>query len=306
MAEPDLSVILGPLRLPAPVLVASGTFGFGLEVADLVDLSGLGGICVKGLTMTARSGNTGRRLAETPAGLLNSIGLENPGVKEFLQHILPQLRRYRVPVIANISGNTEEEYAQMAAMLTVPGVAAVEVNISCPNVRHGGLAFGTDPACASAVVRAVREHTSVPVIAKLSPNVTDITVIARAVEEAGADIISLINTLSGMAIDVDTRRPVLGSVTGGLSGPAVKPVALRMVWQAYHTVRIPIIGMGGIMNWRDAVEFLLAGAAAVAVGTANLINPAAALDIASGISSYLQQRKLTSVADIVGQLQLGE
>lgn len=306
MDKPDLSVNLGPLRLPTPVLAASGTYGFGLEVADLVDLNGLGGICVKGLTLAPRPGNAGRRLAETPAGLLNSIGLENCGVDYFLHHILPELRCYHVPIIVNISGDTAEEYAQMAARLAVPGVSAVEVNISCPNVQHGGLAFGTDPACAAMVVQAVREHTPLPVIAKLSPNVTDITAIALAVERAGADIISLINTLQGMAIDITTWRPVLGSVVGGLSGPAVKPVALRMVWQVCQAVHVPVIGMGGIMTWQDAVEFFLAGAAAVAVGTANLVNPRAALDITAGISAYLQKQNLARVADVVGQIKLEE
>lgn len=304
MKKPDLSVSLGRLKLQTPVLTASGTFGFGLELADLVDLNGIGGICVKGITLLPRRGNAGRRLAETPAGLLNSIGLENPGVDHFLTHILPQLRCYSVPVIVNISGDTVEEYAQLAAKLRVAGVAAVEVNISCPNVAHGGLAFGTDPACAAAVVKAVKNNTDLPVIAKLSPNVTDITTIALAVEKAGADIISLINTLQGMAIDIHTRRPVLGNVVGGLSGPAVKPVALRMVWQVCRAVHLPVIGMGGIMTWQDAVEFLLAGASAVAVGTANCVNPRAALDIAEGIAGYLAANDLSRVNDIVGQINL--
>jgi dihydroorotate dehydrogenase (NAD+) catalytic subunit len=298
-----LAVTVAGIQMKTPVIAASGTFGFGLEYKDFIDLNAIGAIAVKGLTLEARSGNQGRRIAETPSGMLNCIGLENPGVDAFLAEILPQLNQYDVPVIANISGNTVEEYALMAKKLTVAGVAGLEVNISCPNVKNGCLAFGVDPESAAAVTQAVKNSTSLPVIVKLSPNVTDIVTIAKAVEAAGADAVSLINTLLGMAIDVHSWRPVLGNVVGGLSGPAVKPVALRMVWQVAQAVRIPVIGMGGIMTAEDALEFMLAGAAAVSVGTASLVNPRAAADIALGMQEYIQKRKLQHINDIVGNLQ---
>lgn len=298
-----LAVTVAGIQMKTPVIAASGTFGFGLEYKDFIDLNAIGAIAVKGLTLEARSGNQGRRIAETPSGMLNSIGLENPGVDAFLAEILPQLNQYDVPVIANISGNKVEEYALMAKKLTVAGVAGLEVNISCPNVKNGCLAFGVDPESAAAVTQAVKNSTSLPVIVKLSPNVTDIVTIAKAVEAAGADAVSLINTLLGMAIDVHSWRPVLGNVVGGLSGPAVKPVALRMVWQVAQAVRIPVIGMGGIMTAEDALEFMLAGAAAVSVGTASLVNPRAAADIALGMQEYIQKRKLQHINDIVGNLQ---
>ncbi len=236
--------------------------------------------------------------------MLNCIGLENPGVEYFLTNILPRIAQYDAPIIVNISGSTVEEYGQLAKMLDVPGVAAIELNVSCPNVREGGIVFGTDPQSAAAVVRAAKANTKKPVILKLSPNVTDITIMAKAVEAAGADAISMINTLIGMAIDARTWKPVLGNIIGGLSGPAVKPVALRLVWQVAQCVKIPIIGMGGIMTAEDAVEFLLAGASAVAVGTANFVNPTAAQDIADGIDEYLVARKLTNVSQLVGQLKI--
>lgn len=298
-----LAVTVAGIQMKTPVIAASGTFGFGLEYKDFIDLNAIGAIAVKGLTLEARSGNQGRRIAETPSGMLNCIGLENPGVDAFLAEILPQLKQYDVPIIANISGNTVEEYAVMAKKLTVAGVAGLEVNISCPNVKNGCLAFGVDPESAAAVTQAVKNSTSLPVIVKLSPNVTDIVTIAKAVEAAGADAVSLINTLLGMAIDVHSWRPVLGNVVGGLSGPAVKPVALRMVWQVAQAVRIPVIGMGGIMTAEDALEFMLAGAAAVSVGTASLVNPRAAVDIALGMQEYIQKRKLQHINDIVGNLQ---
>jgi len=298
-----LAVTVAGIQMKTPVIAASGTFGFGLEYKDFIDLNAIGAIAVKGLTLEARSGNQGRRIAETPSGMLNSIGLENPGVDAFLAEILPQLNQYDVPVIANISGNTVEEYALMAKKLTVAGVAGLEVNISCPNVKNGCLAFGVDPESAASVPQAVKNSTSLPVIVKLSPNVTDIVTIAKAVEAAGADAVSLINTLLGMAIDVHSWRPVLGNVVGGLSGPAVKPVALRMVWQVAQAIRIPVIGMGGIMTAEDALEFMLAGAAAVSVGTASLVNPRAAADIALGMQEYIQKRKLQHINDIVGKLQ---
>lgn len=298
-----LAVTIAGIHMKTPVIAASGTFGFGLEYKDFIDLNEIGAIAVKGLTLEARSGNQGRRIAETPSGMLNSIGLENPGVDAFLATILPQLKQYDVPVIANISGNTVEEYALMAKKLTVAGVAGLEVNISCPNVKNGCLAFGVDPESAALVTRAVKNNTSLPVIVKLSPNVTDIVTVAKAVEAAGADAVSLINTLLGMAIDIHSWRPVLGNVVGGLSGPAVKPVALRMVWQVARAVTVPVIGMGGIMTAEDALEFMLAGAAAVSVGTASLVNPRAAADIAQGMQDYLLKKNLQHINDIVGKLQ---
>ena len=300
--KPDLAVKIAGLHLKNPVMTASGTFGFGKEYAPFVDLNQLGAIVVKGTTLHPRLGNAGRRLVETPAGMLNSIGLENPGVEHFIAHELPNLKKFAVPVIVNISGHSIDEYRELAAILDIDGVAAVEVNISCPNVREGGLVFGTDCASAGSVVRAVRRATGKTVIAKLSPNVTDIVSIAKAVADAGADALSLINTLLGMAIDIRTRRPKLGNIVGGLSGPAVKPVALRLVWQVAKAVPLPIIGMGGIMTGEDAVEFLLAGAPAVAVGTANFVNPRATLEVAEGIGQYLCENNLSSVQEIIGAL----
>lgn len=299
----QLSVDIAGIKMKTPVMTASGTFGFGLEYADYVDLNSVGAVVVKGTTLHPRDGNHGQRIAETPAGMLNCIGLENPGVDEFIGQILPQVNRFDVPVIVNIAGNTVEEYGQLAKLLNVSGVAGIELNISCPNVKQGGLAFGTCPTSAAAVVEMVKKNTGLPVIAKLSPNVTDIVEMARAVEQAGADAISLINTLIGMAINIHSWRPVLGNVIGGLSGPAVKPVAVRMVWQVAKAVKIPVIGMGGIMTAEDAVEFLLAGASAVAVGTANFVKPGAATEIAQGISEYLTKRGITQVNQIVGKVQ---
>ncbi len=299
-----LAVNIAGIKMKTPVMTGSGTFGFGEEFSDFVDLNQLGAIVVKGTTLKPRSGNEGVRIAETPSGMLNCIGLENPGVEYFLTDILPRIAQYDAPIIVNISGSTVEEYGLLAKMLDVPGVAAIELNVSCPNVREGGIVFGTDPQSAAAVVRAAKANTKKPVILKLSPNVTDITIMAKAVEAAGADAISMINTLIGMAIDVKTWKPVLGNIIGGLSGPAVKPVALRLVWQVAQCVKIPIIGMGGIMTAEDAVEFLLAGASAVAVGTANFVNPSAAQDIADGIDDYLVARKLTNVSQLVGQLKI--
>lgn len=300
--RPDLSVNIAGLHMKNPVMTASGTFGFGKEYAPFVDLNQLGAIVVKGTTLKPRMGNAGRRLVETPAGMLNSIGLENPGVEHFIAHELPNLKKFDVPVIVNISGHSIDEYRELAAKLDIDGVAAVEVNISCPNVQEGGLVFGTDCASAGSVVQAVRRATGKTVIAKLSPNVTDIVSIAKAVADAGADALSLINTLLGMSIDIRTRRPKLGNIVGGLSGPAVKPVALRLVWQVAKAVPLPIIGMGGIMTGEDAVEFLLAGATAVAVGTANFVNPRATLEVAEGIGQYLCDNNLSSVQDIIGAL----
>lgn len=304
-SKPDLSVQIGPLRLQNPVLTASGTFGYGEEYADLVDLRRLGGIIVKGISLEARAGNMPPRTVETACGLLNSIGLQNVGVKGFITEKLPFLRRLSVPVIVNILGQNVEEYRKLAERLSVVGgVAALEVNISCPNVKRGGVVFGTDYKAAGRVTRAVKAATGLPVIVKLSPNVTDIVSIARAVEEAGADAVSLINTLTGMAIDVESRRPRLHNVVGGLSGPAIKPVALRMVWAVAGAVKIPVIGCGGIMTAADALEFLIAGACAVQVGTANFVNPGATLEIISGIEAYLVRHNCAGVSSITGSLKI--
>ena len=301
-AQNMLEVNIAGIKMKTPVMTASGTFGFAMEYSDFIDLNQIGAVVVKGTTLKPRPGNKGRRIAETPAGMLNSIGLENPGVEEFLQGILPKLAQYDVPIIVNISGNTIEEYGELAALLTVPGVAGLELNISCPNIKEGGIAFGTLCHSAAAVVEAAKRNTNLPVIVKLSPNVTDIVEMAQAVEQAGADAISLINTLLGMAIDIHKWRPVLGNVVGGLSGPAVKPIAVRMVWQVAQAVKVPIIGMGGIVTAEDAVEFMLAGASAVAVGTGNFVNPRATQSIAEGIKEYLQKRGLTHVNQLVGKV----
>ena len=300
MADKRLHTNLAGIYMNTPVLTASGTFGFGEEFAEFVDLSRLGGVMVKGTTLKPRRGNEGVRITETPMGMLNCIGLENPGVDVFLQETLPRLANYNMNVIVNISGSTVEEYGILAEMLDVPGVAAIELNVSCPNVKEGGIVFGTDPKAAAAVVKAAKAHTKKPVILKLSPNVTDIVTMAKAVEDAGADIISLINTLMGMEINIHTQKPTLGNVTGGLSGPCVKPVALRMVYQVAKAVKVPLIGMGGISCAEDAIEFLLAGASAVAVGTANFNDPTVTMKICDGISDYLAQRHLESVQDIIG------
>ena len=303
MPNPSMSVKLAGLTLKNPVMTASGTFGFGLEYGEFFDVSKLGAIVVKGTTLTPWPGNSGQRIVETPAGMLNTIGLENPGVDVFLTQTLDKLKALDTHIIVNISGRTEEEYALLAEKLDVDGVAALEVNISCPNVKQGGLAFGTDCAMASGVVEAVKACTKKPVIVKLSPNVTDIAQMAQAVEAAGADAISLINTLTGMAIDIHTWKPKLGNGVGGLSGPAVKPVAVRMVYQVAKAVKVPIIGMGGIMTADDAAEFLLAGATAVAVGTAQFVNPTAALEVVQGLETYVQQRGLENVQQMIGQVR---
>ena len=299
-----LATNVAGIHMASPVMTASGTFGFGEEFADFLDLHALGAVVVKGTTLKPRRGNDGVRITETPAGMLNCIGLENPGVEVFLQNILPRIEKYHMNVIVNISGSTVEEYGQLAAMLDVPGVAGIELNVSCPNVKEGGIIFGTDPKAAAAVVAEAKRHTKKPVIPKLSPNVTDIVLLAKAVEAAGADAISLINTLLGMAIDIRSQRPVLGNITGGLSGPCIKPVALRMVWQTAQAVQIPVIGMGGISSAEDAVEFLLAGASAVSIGTANFVDPGIAASISAGIDAYLEERGIRNVAEIVGALKL--
>jgi len=300
MTDKRLHIVLAGIPMNTPVLTASGTFGFGEEFAEFVDLSRLGGVMVKGTTLKPRRGNDGVRITETPMGMLNCIGLENPGVEVFLQETLPRLTKYDMNVIVNISGSTVAEYGMLAEMLDVPGVAAIELNVSCPNVKEGGIVFGTDPKAAAAVVREAKSHTRKPVILKLSPNVTDIVTMAKAVEAAGADVISLINTLLGMEIDIRRKKPTLGNVTGGLSGPCVKPVALRMVYEVAKAVKVPLIGMGGISSAEDAIEFLLAGASAVAVGTANFNDPSVTMKICDGINDYLAQQHLESVRDIVG------
>ena len=301
-SDSRLAVDFLGIQMNTPVMTASGTFGFGEEFADFTDLEELGAVVVKGMTLQPRRGNDGVRIAETPDGMLNCIGLENPGADHFLQTILPRISKYPMNVIVNISGSSAEEYGILAERLDVPGVAAIELNVSCPNVKDGGIIFGTDPKAAAEVVTQAKKHTKKPVILKLSPNVTDIADMARAGEAAGADALSLINTLMGMAIDIHTWRPVLGNITGGLSGPCVKPVALRMVWQASQVVKIPIIGMGGIMTAEDAVEFFLAGASAIAVGTANFCDPSVTKKIIRGLDAYLEQRNLSHIGDIVGQL----
>lgn len=300
----NLEVKIAGLSLKNPVMPASGTFGYGEEFAPFIDLNRLGAIVVKTITLKPTMGNPPPRVIETPCGLLNSIGLQNPGLDVFLREKLPYLRQLSPPLIVNIAGRTIDEYAELAERLSAAdGVAALEVNISCPNVREGGIVFGTVPAMAARVTAAVKSHTHLPVIVKLTPNVTDITEIARAVEDAGADALSLINTVRGMAIDIKTRRPALASIVGGLSGPAVKPIALYAVWQVAQVVKIPLIGMGGITSAQDAVEFMLAGATAVAVGTAGLVTPKALVEIIDGLEGYLLEEGIGDVKELIGAAQ---
>ena len=290
------------IKMQTPILTASGTFGFGEEFEDFVNLQRLGGVMVKCITLKPRAGNKGVRITETPAGMLNCIGLENPGVETFLEKILPRIKD-KFNVIVNISGSSVEEYGELAKILDVEGVAAIELNISCPNVKDGGIIFGTNPKAAADVTATAKNSTSKPVIVKLSPNVTDVTEIARAVESAGADCLSLINTLMGMEINIHTWQPTLGNITGGLSGGAVKPVAVRMVYQVAQVCKVPIIGMGGIRTAEDAIEFFLAGASAVAVGTANFANPNVTNEIIDGLKKYLQSKNLQSIKEIVGKVK---
>ena len=291
------------IKMSTPILAASGTFGFGEEYENFVDLQKLGAVMVKCITLKPRSGNEGVRIAETPMGMLNSIGLENPGVEVFLAEILPRIKKYNMNVIVNISGSSVEDYGELAKLLNVDGVAALELNISCPNVKDGGIIFGTDPKAAFEVTAEAKKNTGKPVIVKLSPNVTDITEIALAAESAGADCLSLINTLMGMQINIDTWKTTLGNVTGGLSGAAVKPVAVRMVYQVARAVKIPIIGMGGIQTCADAVEFFLAGANAVAIGTANFLNPNVTMKIADDLEKYLRRHNLSNISELVGKVK---
>lgn len=304
MNRERLAVEVAGIRMATPIMGASGTFGFGMEYEDFLDLADVGAVVSKGITPKPRAGNGGVRIAETPAGMLNSIGLENPGIEVFCRDILPEAAKLPTSFIVNISAGTAEEYGEMAQMLDVEGVDGIEVNISCPNVKEGGIVFGTDPVQAARVTQEVRKHTKKPVIVKLSPNVTDITQMARAVEEAGADAVSLINTLTGMAIDVEKRQPLLGNITGGLSGPAVKPIALRMVYQAAQAVSIPVIGMGGIQTGEDVAAFLLVGASAVEIGAENFANPRAVVEAAEGLDAYLERQGIEYARDLTGALEL--
>ncbi len=301
----DLKVEIAPgVVLQNPVLTASGTFGYGREYADYLNIAELGAIITKGLSLHPKTGNPGVRITETACGMLNAIGLENIGIDSFIADELPVLRDLGATVIVNIFGNNQADYAAIAAKLDqVEGVSALEINISCPNVKAGGIQFGTDPDAAARLVAAVRQVTTLPLITKLSPNVTDIVAIAKAVADAGSDALSLINTLMGMAVDLEKKRPLLGNVTGGLSGPAIKPVALRMVYQVARTVKIPVIGIGGISTARDALEFLLAGATAVEIGTANFINPGIGNEIVTGVRKYLDQQKYETVTGFIGSIQ---
>ncbi len=300
----DLRTRIAGLSLKNPVMTASGTFGYGLEFQDFVDLTKIGGIIVKGTTLAPRQGNPYPRMAETAQGMLNCVGLQNKGVDYFCQHIYPQIKDIRTNIIVNVSGNCPEDYAECAARIgELENIPAIELNISCPNVKHGGMAFGTTTEGAASVVKAVRKAYNKTLIVKLSPNVTSITDIAMAAQDAGADALSLINTLMGMAIDAEKRRRVLSIGTGGLSGPCVKPVALRMVYQVTHAVNIPVIGLGGISSATDAVEFLLAGASAVEIGTANFLDPSITVKVADGINEYLDRHGFASVSDIVGTVK---
>jgi len=298
-----LGVEVGGLRLKNPLIAASGTFGYGVEYEGILDLSLLGGIVSKGLYLEARDGCAVPRIVETPSGLLNAIGLQGVGIRAFVEDVLPRLARYDTAVIVNVCGDTVEEYAEVARVADAPGVSALEVNISCPNVKKGGIAFGGDPRMTHEVVSAVRKATRLPVIPKLSPNVADVTVFARVCEEAGADALSCINTLLGLAIDVERRVPRLAFGTGGLSGPAIRPVAVRMAWQAARAVRIPVIGIGGIASAEDALEFLVAGCRAVQVGTANFVDPGIYARILAGFESYLERHRLESIDEVVGSLR---
>ncbi len=302
---PDLRVKIGSLELQNPVMTASGTFGYAREFESLMNLHRLGAVIVKGISLFPRPGNPPPRIVETACGMLNAIGLQNVGVDRFILEKMPYLNGLNVPTIVNILGGSIEEYREITKRLEgVPGVAGIEVNISCPNVKEGGVAFGGDPKMAAAVTQAVKESCSVPVIVKLSPNVTDVAEMARAVEGAGADSVSLINTLIGMAINLKKKRPELANIIGGLSGPAIKPVALRMVFEVSRAVSIPVIGIGGIESAEDALEFMLAGASAVQIGTANFVNPAASEDVLDGIIDYVNEEKLSSIRDLIGGLKL--
>ena len=301
----ELSVNIGDLRLKNPVMTASGTFGYGIEYADFMDISRIGGIFVKGTTIEHREGNDYPRMAETPSGMLNAVGLQNKGAKYFAETIYPQIKDIDTNMIVNVSGSSIESYVACAEIIAeLDKIPAIELNISCPNVKQGGMAFGVTCQGAAEVVRAVRKVYHKPLIVKLSPNVTDVTEIARTVEAEGADAVSLINTILGMAIDVEKRKPILSTVTGGLSGPCVKPVAVRMVWQTYKAVKIPIIGLGGISNWQDAVEFMLAGATAIQIGTYNFIDPAISGKVVDGLNEYCDRHGFKSVSELTGAIHV--
>ncbi|HCC68950.1 MAG TPA: dihydroorotate dehydrogenase [Nitrospiraceae bacterium] len=300
----DLSVTIGKLKLKNPVITASGTFGYGEEYSEFVDLNRLGAIVIKGLSLKPKEGNPPPRIVETPAGMLNAIGLQNIGIEAFIKDKLPFLKNFDTPVIVNFFGDTIEEYSETAKCLSeISGIHGLEMNISCPNKQAGWIVFGTDPKVTFEVVSAVRKATHLPLIVKLSPNVTDIVAMAKVTEAAGADALSLINTITGMAIDIKKQKPRLANITGGLSGPAIKPIAVRMVWECYRAVHIPIIGMGGIMCAEDAIEFILAGAVAIAVGTANFVNPRATIDILEGIEQYLCEKNITDIKELIGGLK---
>jgi dihydroorotate dehydrogenase (NAD+) catalytic subunit len=304
MAMTDLSINIAGLHFKNPVTTASGTFGYGDEYRDFMDLGRLGGIFVKAVTGRNRDGNAYPRMAETPSGMLNSVGLQNKGVDHFCNEIYPKIKNFNTHIIVNVSGSTVEEYVEVAERINeLDKIPAIELNISCPNVKLGGMAFGTVPAMATEVTAEVRKVYKKVLMVKLSPNVTSITDLAKAAVDGGADVLTLINTLLGMAIDADRRRPVLSTITGGLSGPAIKPVALRMVWQVHKAVHVPIVGLGGIMNATDAIEFMLAGASAVQVGTANFIDPTVSVKIVDGIEVYMERHKIRSVAELVGALR---
>ncbi len=303
--KPDLSVTLCGFKMKNPIVTASGTCGYGQELARFYDLKALGAFTAKSITLEKRAGNPNPRIAECVSGVLNSIGIQSQGARHFIEHDLPLLKRYDVPVIVSISGNYVDDYGDISAFLDrEEGISAIEVNISCPNLEMGGCSFGADPEAAGRIVRLVKSRTRFPVIAKLTPNVSDITVIAKSVEENGADAITLINTLAGMAIDVQTWQPKLGNMMGGLSGPAIKPVAVKMVWDVYRTVQVPIIGVGGIMTWEDAIEFVLAGATAVGVGTALFKNPWVVFEIIDGVEKYLEEKGIPRLEEIRGKVKL--
>jgi dihydroorotate dehydrogenase (NAD+) catalytic subunit len=299
--HPDLSVKIGNIQLKNPVMVASGTFGFGEEYRNFLDLNQLGAIVSKGISLKPMRGNAPPRIFETEGGILNSIGLQNPGFKDFIMNKLPYYKKLKTHLIVNFFGNTQKEYIELAKRFDeVPGISGLEMNISCPNVKRGGIIFGSDPKMAYHLVREVRKTTKLTLIVKLSPNVTDIGLMAKSVEEAGADAVALINTLRAMAVNIHSRKPELGNMIGGLSGPAIKPIALRMVWEASRRVKIPLIGIGGIMNGEDAIEFILVGASAIQIGTANLINPGTAIHVIQGMKNYLIQNNIKSIRKLTG------
>ena len=304
-SPPDLSVRIGKIKLKNPVIVASGTFGYGQEFEQFMDLSQLGAIIPKGISLAPMQGNPPPRIFETNGGILNSIGLQNPGVEVFIKEKLPYFKKIKTHLFINFFGNTQKEYEQLARRLdSVEGVSGLEMNISCPNVKCGGIVFGSDPKMTYRLVSAIRRSTDLPLIVKLTPNVTDIALIARSAEDAGADAVSLVNTFKAMAINIHTKKPELGNVTGGLSGPAIKPIAIRMVWEVSHAVNIPVIGMGGIMKAEDAIEFMLAGASAIQIGTANLINPHTGIEVITGIRQYLLQNRMKRVRELIGLLKI--